>query len=85
MNATTMSQDEIVRAGLNALLRELGSVGLIRFLQQFELGSGDYTAERHQWLDGISIDELWAGEADCPVAAVVPGSDPNAGPVRVGD
>jgi hypothetical protein len=85
MNANTMTQDEIVRAGLDALLRELGSVGLVRFLQQFELGSGDYTAERHQWLDGISIDELWTGGDDRSVAAVVPGCDPRAGPVRMGD
>jgi hypothetical protein len=23
---------------------------MIRFLQQFETGTGDYTLERHQWL-----------------------------------
>jgi hypothetical protein len=39
-------------AGLDALRRDLGAVGMARFLQQFELGCGDYTAERSQWLPG---------------------------------
>ena len=25
---------------------------MVRFLQQFEMGTGDYTAERWRWLDG---------------------------------
>ncbi len=29
-----------------------------RFLQQFETGSGDYTKERHQWLEKLSFDEV---------------------------
>lgn len=37
-------------AGLDALQRDLGAAGMARFLQQFELGHGDYTAERWQWL-----------------------------------
>ena len=35
---------------LATLATVLGPVGMVRFLQQFETGSGDYTAERHQWL-----------------------------------
>ena len=49
MSAETMTLEEIRLAGLRALSRELGAVGLIRFLQQFEMGHGDYTAERHTW------------------------------------
>lgn len=40
--------EEIRRAGVEVLRRELGVVGMVRFLQQFETGSGDYTAERQQ-------------------------------------
>jgi len=40
--------------GLEALTRELGPAGMVRFLQQFETGQGDYSIERH----------LWLGEAD---------------------
>ena len=35
--------DEIRREGLDALRERLGRAGLVRFLQQFETGSGDYT------------------------------------------
>ena len=49
MDATEMTLEEIRLAGLRALSRDLGAVGLVRFLQQFETGYGDYTAERHRW------------------------------------
>lgn len=50
MNLAEISLEEIRQQGIDALTRELGTVGMIRFLQQFETGKGDYTAERHQWL-----------------------------------
>lgn len=53
-----LSLIEIQVKGLEMLSRELGPVGLIRFLQQFESGAGDYTAERSQWLGAPSIAEL---------------------------
>lgn len=34
------------------LIRELGPVDYARFIQQYEEGSGDYTRDRHHWLDG---------------------------------
>jgi hypothetical protein len=37
-----MTVEEIRRRGLEALRRELGRAGMIRFMQQFEAGSGDY-------------------------------------------
>ena len=45
-----MTLEQIRLAGLAALARELGPVGMVRFLQQFETGSGDYSAGRHRWL-----------------------------------
>jgi hypothetical protein len=53
-----MTLEEIREAGLKALLRELGPVGMVRFLQQFETGKGDYSVERHQWLDKFDIDKI---------------------------
>ncbi|MBL7200013.1 MAG: hypothetical protein ISS56_07690 [Anaerolineae bacterium] len=53
-----MTQEEIRLAGLRALSRELGTVGLVRFLQQFEIGHGDYTTERHEWLDGDTVQSV---------------------------
>jgi hypothetical protein len=54
----TRTLEQIRLIGLEALSRELGPVGMIRFLQQFETGHGDYSSERHQWLDQLSIEEL---------------------------
>jgi hypothetical protein len=58
MNATTMTLEQIRLTGLKALSRDLGAVGLIRFLQQFETGYGDYTAERHLWLRERTVQEI---------------------------
>jgi hypothetical protein len=58
--STTMSQDDIHRAGLEALRRELGLVGMVRFIQQFDKGSGDYTAERAQLQAGTTMDDAIA-------------------------
>ena len=44
----TATLDDIRRVGLDALARALGPVGMARFLQQFETGRGDYTAERQR-------------------------------------
>ena len=57
--ATLNLTDEQVRArGLAALNRERGPAGVIRFLRQFELGHGDYSTERHDWLESASLDHL---------------------------
>jgi hypothetical protein len=50
MITPTATLNEIRQVGLKALVRELGPVGLIRFLQQFETGQGNYTIERQTWL-----------------------------------
>ncbi len=55
-----MTLDQIRRKGLEALRRELGPAGLVRFLQQFESGSGDYARERHSWVDKTSLAEIRA-------------------------
>jgi hypothetical protein len=54
----TMALSNIRRAGIEALFRELGPVGAVRFLQQYETGSGDYAEDRHQWLENPSVGEI---------------------------
>jgi hypothetical protein len=54
----TMTDEEIRRAGLEALCRELGPAGMARFLQQFQTGHGDYTAEREAWVGHSTVAEL---------------------------
>ena len=58
MNTQTMSLEQIRIAGMEALARELGIVGMIRFLQQFETGHGDYSKDRHEWLDNQDLDTI---------------------------
>jgi hypothetical protein len=43
------------------LVRELGVVDTLRFLSQFRAGSGDYTKEREQWLDDLSLEQVVTG------------------------
>lgn len=52
---STPSLEEIRRAGLEALHRELGPAGMLRFLLYFSQGSGDYTKDRHQLLGDPSV------------------------------
>jgi hypothetical protein len=58
MIARTKTLAQIRLIGLEALSRELGSFGMVRFLQQFETGQGDYSSERHRWLDQLSVEEF---------------------------
>ena len=58
MNVQMMTPQQIRIAGLTALTRELGLVGMIRFMQQFELGQGDYSKDRHKWLDQYTVDDI---------------------------
>jgi hypothetical protein len=42
---------EIRKTGLQALQEALGPVGMVRFIQQYENGYGDYTKEKYQQPD----------------------------------
>jgi len=53
-----MTLEQIRLTGLEVLVRELGPVGMVRFLQQFETGQGNYSVERHRWLDTIDVRTL---------------------------
>ena len=52
------SPAEIERLGFAALCERLGPADAIRFLQQFDLGRGDYTRERDHLFKGDTIDSL---------------------------
>ena len=58
MSTKTMSPIVIRKAGLEAVAKKLGPLGMVRFLQQFETGLGDYTRERTQWLKDMDIHEI---------------------------
>jgi len=54
----TMTLEQIRQAGLEALDLDLGPVGMVRFLQQFETGQGNYSVERHRWLSKQDVRTL---------------------------
>ena len=41
------NQMEVRKIGLQALKEALGTVGMVRFIQQYENGYGDYTTEKY--------------------------------------
>jgi hypothetical protein len=47
--------EQIQRDGLIALRERLGVEGMVRFLQQFASGSGDYATERRKWVKKNSL------------------------------
>ncbi|HBR17390.1 MAG: hypothetical protein A3G39_03710 [Deltaproteobacteria bacterium RIFCSPLOWO2_12_FULL_43_16] len=55
MNIQTVDPIIVRKLGLEALTKTLGPVGMVRFLQQFEAGAGNYTKEREHWLKGLDV------------------------------
>lgn len=55
-----MTADQIRSEGLEALKRETGTVGMVRFLQQFDCGRGDYAVDRHEWQGQIMVEDVLA-------------------------
>ena len=45
----------------DALIREVGVVDTIRFLNQFRTGHGDYTAEREGLFQGMAVKDVING------------------------
>ncbi|HEY7330730.1 MAG TPA: hypothetical protein VH592_24025 [Gemmataceae bacterium] len=58
MTAPMRPLAEITEQATAILIREMGVVDALRFLSQFRAGSGDYTKERSQWLDDLSLDQI---------------------------
>jgi hypothetical protein len=58
IDGSTATPAELRRAGIDALVRALGPVGMARFLQQFDPGHGDYTTNRDRILGNPTVDGL---------------------------
>ena len=54
----TEKMTDIRREGLEALTKKLGYFGTLRFLEQFDIGSGDYTKEREKLQKGYTVEKL---------------------------
>jgi hypothetical protein len=53
-----LTDEQFEEHALSILHQELGLDGLARFLRIYRSGKGDYTAERHQWLDGLTVADI---------------------------
>lgn len=58
MTTENLTLYEIRTIGFDALVRELGPAGAIRFIQQYESGHGDYTRDRRKLLPKKSVREI---------------------------
>ncbi len=57
--AVVRDMSGIRRAGIEALTEKLGPVGMTEFMRQFDSGHGDYTSERHEWLDKMDFEDIY--------------------------
>ncbi|NER99146.1 MAG: hypothetical protein F6J86_35875 [Symploca sp. SIO1B1] len=53
-------QYRLNQKGFEALVVALVYVDAVRFIKQFDSGTGNYTKDRHQWLDTLSLEDIWA-------------------------
>ena len=58
MSIQTLNPTVIRKAGLEAVAKKLGPLGMVRFLRQFETGRGDYSKERGQWLNNMDLGQV---------------------------
>ena len=56
-----MPDRDFYRLGINVILDQLGPVGMTRFISIRRPGTGDYTAERHKWLDKLDKNTVLEG------------------------
>lgn len=60
-NLSMLPDMTLYKFGLDAILDELGLVGMARFIRIRKPSTIDYTAERHKWLDKLDKETIWAG------------------------
>jgi hypothetical protein len=58
MTSLITSPVELRQQGFTALVAALGWVNAVRFIQQYEVGRGDYAEERHQFLPDWDAETL---------------------------
>ncbi len=58
--ATTeqLTDEQLDRHVMSILRRELNVEEFARYLRLHRVGTGDYTKDRHQWLDHLTMDDI---------------------------
>lgn len=57
INVNLSNPIEIRNVGIRALQEALGPVGMVKFMQQYDVGYGDYTKEKQEQ-PNINLDEI---------------------------
>lgn len=57
VNVNLSSPIDIRNAGMKALQEALGPVGMVKFMQQYDMGYGDYTKEKQEQ-PNMSLEEI---------------------------
>ena len=58
MAVTVRELERIRKEGLKALKEKLGVEGMIKFIQMYSDGKGDYTKDREEILKDVSIEDF---------------------------
>ena len=66
MIVQTKPLSEVTHQAIALLMKEIGVVNTVRFLNQFTMGYGDYTAERDALFADLTLDELLAAMKQRP-------------------
>ena len=61
INVNDMTDSQIREAALALISKEMGPVGLLRFLSLYENGYGDYTKDREELLKDVTMESIVAG------------------------
>ena len=61
MNAEIKPMPLVNENAANILVREMGVVDTLRFLNQFSVGNGNYTEERREMVDAMTLDDIFSG------------------------
>jgi len=61
MNAVIKPIALVNEKATNILIKEIGVVDTIRFINQFSTGHGNYTEERRNMVDTMTLEEIIAG------------------------
>ena len=58
MTVQEKALSEITKEALEVLSKEIGIANTIRFINQFTIGYGNYTQEREQIFEDMTLDEI---------------------------
>jgi hypothetical protein len=66
MIVQTKPLSEVTQQAIALLMKEIGVVNTVRFLNQFTMGYGDYTAERDALFADLTLDDILAAMKQRP-------------------